>query len=78
MFYPQVTWRKLPYTVPISVGEQLFLDIDRFKLNHVLHSGEWNLHISNAQTFDSGTYECHVSLKGSTIRRNVTLTVTSK
>ncbi|XP_045156846.2 kin of IRRE-like protein 2 isoform X2 [Mercenaria mercenaria] len=70
-----VSWRKLPYNVPITVGKDQFLKIDRFKLFQVPYQGEWNLHIKNAQPFDSGTYECHVSLKGEKIRRNITLTV---
>ncbi|XP_060574037.1 leucine-rich repeats and immunoglobulin-like domains protein 1 isoform X2 [Ruditapes philippinarum] len=70
-----VTWRKLPYNIPITVGKDQFLKIDRFKLFQVPYQGEWNLHIKNAQPFDSGTYECHVSLKGEKISRNITLTV---
>ncbi|KAL4227506.1 hypothetical protein ACF0H5_012950 [Mactra antiquata] len=70
-----VSWRKLPYNVPITVGKSQFLEIDRFKLVRVLHLEEWNLSIKNAQIFDSGTYECQVSLKSEKIRRNITLTV---
>lgn len=70
-----VSWRKLPYNVPITVGKEQFLEIDRFKLFRVDHLEEWNLHIKNAQTSDSGIYECQVSLKGEKIRRNVTLSV---
>lgn len=75
---PKVSWRKLPYNVPITVGKDQFLEIDRFKLFRVPYQGEWNLHIKNAQPFDSGTYECQVSLKGEKIRRNITLTVLGK
>lgn len=71
-----VIWRKQPYRVPIIVGKEQFLEIDRFQLLRVPHHDEWNLLIKNTQPFDSGTYECQVSLKGSLIRRNVTLTVT--
>ncbi|XP_052792674.1 hemicentin-1-like isoform X2 [Mya arenaria] len=70
-----VSWRKLPYNVPITVGNEQFLELQRFKLVQRVQFGEWNLHIKNAQTFDSGTYECQVSLKGSSIRRNITLKV---
>ncbi|KAH3836505.1 hemicentin-1-like [Dreissena polymorpha] len=70
-----VSWRKLPYNVPITVGKEQFLELDRFKLVQVVSRCEWNLHIKNAHTFDSGTYECQVSLKSAFIRRNVTLVV---
>ncbi|KAH3836495.1 neural cell adhesion molecule 2-like [Dreissena polymorpha] len=70
-----VSWRKLPYNVPITVGKEQFLELDRFKLVQMVSRSEWNLHIKNAQPFDSGTYECQVSLKGTFIRRNVTLVV---
>ena len=72
----QVIWRKQPYKVPIMVGKEQFLEIDRFQLLRIPHKDEWNLLIKNTQPFDSGTYECQVSLKGSLIRRNITLTVT--
>ena len=71
-------WRKQPYKVPIIVGKEQFLEIDRFQLLRVRHKDEWNLLIKNTQPFDSGTYECQVSLKGFLIRRNVTLKVTGK
>ena len=58
------------------VGKEQFLEIERFQLLRIPHKDEWNLLIKNTQPFDSGTYECQVSLKGSLIRKNVTLTVT--
>ena len=78
LFVLKVIWRKQPYKVPIIVGKEQFLEIDRFQLLRVPHQDEWNLLIKNTQLFDSGTYECQVSLKGSLIRRNITLTVTGR
>ena len=64
-FILQVIWRKEPFKVPIMVGKEQFLEIKRFQLLRIPHKDEWTLLIKNTQPFDSGTYECQVSLKGS-------------
>ncbi|WAR00202.1 LRIG1-like protein, partial [Mya arenaria] len=70
-----VIWRKQPYNVPITVGLAQFVEINRFKLNHVAHRDEWNLLIKNVQMFDAGTYECQISSMEKLLRRNITLHV---
>ena len=43
--------------------------------HHVIHKGQWNLHIRNVSINDSGAYECQVSTKTRDIRRAFFLTV---
>lgn len=64
--------------MPITIGEEQFLELDRFYLNHVPHRDEWNLLIKNVQPFDAGVYECQISSKKKTMRRNITLNVIGK
>ena len=64
--------------MPITIGEEQFVELDRFHLNHVPHRDEWNLLIKNVQPFDAGVYECQISSKQKTMRRNITLYVIGK
>ncbi|KAL4227719.1 hypothetical protein ACF0H5_013154 [Mactra antiquata] len=68
-----VTWRKHPYNVPITVGREQFVKINRFYLS--ANNVQWNLLIKNVQTFDAGTYECQISSTTKILRRNITLNV---
>ncbi|XP_033749966.1 zwei Ig domain protein zig-8-like isoform X2 [Pecten maximus] len=70
-----VTWRKLPYITPILAGERRFAADLRYSANHVPYKDEWNLLIRNAQTSDSGIYECQVSSKHRTLRQNISLRI---
>ncbi|XP_045216172.1 hepatocyte cell adhesion molecule-like isoform X2 [Mercenaria mercenaria] len=70
-----VIWRKQPYNVPITVGQEQFVEINRFYLSHVPYREEWNLLIKNVQPFDAGTYECQISSTEKVLRRNITLNV---
>ncbi|XP_060079993.1 zwei Ig domain protein zig-8-like [Ylistrum balloti] len=70
-----VTWRKLPYITPILAGERRFAADPRYDANHVPYRDEWNLLIRNAQTSDSGIYECQVSSKHRTLRQNISLLI---
>lgn len=74
----QVIWRKQPYNVPITVGLEQFLEINRFYLSHVPHRDTWDLLIKNVQPFDAGTYECQIASTEKLLRRNITLYVTGK
>ena len=74
----QIIWRKQPYNVPITIGEEQFVELDRFHLNHVPHRDEWNLLIKNVQPFDAGVYECQISSTQKTMRKNITLNVVGK
>ncbi|XP_021362299.1 zwei Ig domain protein zig-8-like isoform X2 [Mizuhopecten yessoensis] len=70
-----VAWRKLPYITPILVGERRFAADERYSANHVPYRDEWNLWIRNAQTSDTGIYECQVSSKHRTLRQNISLLI---
>ncbi|XP_060601073.1 lachesin-like [Ruditapes philippinarum] len=70
-----VIWRKQPYIIPITVGQEQFVEINRFYLSHVPYREEWNLLIKNVQPFDAGTYECQISSTKKVLRRNITLNV---
>ncbi|KAK3097166.1 hypothetical protein FSP39_006994, partial [Pinctada imbricata] len=70
-----VTWRKLPYINPIVSGNRVFVNDERFDSQYVPFKNEWNLVIQNVRKFDAGVYECQVSIKGQTLRQNVTLNV---
>ncbi|XP_069138148.1 zwei Ig domain protein zig-8-like isoform X1 [Argopecten irradians] len=73
-----VTWRKLPYITPILAGERRFAADPRYAANHVPYRDEWNLWIRNAQTSDSGIYECQVSSKHRTLRQNISLLIVER
>lgn len=71
----KVSWRKVPFITPITIGEKLFPAADpRFQSKHIPWKNQWNLGIKNVQPQDSGVYECQVSTR-QVMRRNVTLVV---
>ncbi|XP_076101268.1 zwei Ig domain protein zig-8-like isoform X2 [Mytilus galloprovincialis] len=71
----KVTWRKIPYITPITTGEQLFAQDNRFQAKHISWKQQWNLSIKNVQLHDAGAYECQVSVRGLMLRQNITLSV---
>nr|XP_022329577.1 kin of IRRE-like protein 1 [Crassostrea virginica] len=58
-----VTWRKAYPSVPLTVGLFTYYGDTRMQAHHVIHKGQWNLHIRNVSINDSGAYECQVSTK---------------
>lgn len=70
-----VTWRKAIPSVPLTVGLYTYYGDPRFQTHHVIHKGQWNLHIRNVSVLDSGAYECQVSTQTRDIRRAFFLTV---
>ncbi|KAK7476139.1 hypothetical protein BaRGS_00032632, partial [Batillaria attramentaria] len=70
-----VTWRKLPKSSPLTIGERTWVKDTRIHAEHVPNSTQWNLVIQNVNATDAGTYECQVSKRGKPIRHKVHLAV---
>nr|KAG5691541.1 hypothetical protein BaRGS_012341 [Batillaria attramentaria] len=55
-----VTWRKLPKSSPLTIGERTWVKDTRIHAEHVPNSTQWNLVIQNVNATDAGTYECQL------------------
>lgn len=70
-----VVWRRSSEENPLTVGEYTYVSDARFSTQHKVRLDQWNLHIRNVSLEDAGTYECQVSTKDRSIRRQFNLDV---
>ncbi|XP_021346024.1 uncharacterized protein LOC110445637 isoform X2 [Mizuhopecten yessoensis] len=70
-----VVWRRASEENPLTVGEYTYVSDARFSTQHKVRLDQWNLHIRNVSLEDEGPYECQVSTKDRSIRRQFMLDV---
>ncbi|XP_033750034.1 zwei Ig domain protein zig-8-like [Pecten maximus] len=70
-----VVWRRASEENPLTVGDYTYVSDARFSTQHKVRLDQWNLHIRNVSLEDAGTYECQVSTKDRSIRREFNLDV---
>ncbi|XP_052102361.1 zwei Ig domain protein zig-8-like [Mytilus californianus] len=73
-----VSWRKLPEESPITIGETIFTQDDRFSVDHNSERNNWDLSIKDLTFGDTGTYECQVPSKDKNIRQHIFLRVKAR
>ena len=68
-------WRKLPNPNPLTIGLDTWVEDSRLHVEHVHKHNQWNLIIEHVTSADQGDYECQVSMKERSLRKNIQLEV---
>ena len=71
----QIVWRKLPDPNPLTIGLDTWVEDTRLHVEHVHKRNQWNLIIEHVTSADQGDYECQVSMKERSLRKNIQLEV---
>ncbi|CAG5130670.1 unnamed protein product, partial [Candidula unifasciata] len=69
-----VVWRKVPNTNPLTIGATTWIDDARIYVDH--KNRQWDLVIEGVTSYDSGEYECQISISKKLLRHVVELYVT--
>ncbi|PVD19838.1 hypothetical protein C0Q70_20331 [Pomacea canaliculata] len=56
-----IIWRRASDPNPLTIGQLVYVNDDRYSIHSVPQRKEWNLLIRNVQQADGGVYECQIS-----------------
>ncbi|KAL8580650.1 hypothetical protein ACOMHN_043466 [Nucella lapillus] len=56
-----IIWRRASDPNPLTIGELVYVEDDRYSVQRVPQRQEWNLMIQDARRTDGGVYECQIS-----------------